>query len=807
MTKSNSREVARTLSDTNAHYQEIIRDNLNVKNAALLKTGTLGTLVNIFSNIKQDNKIFSNNLIRELNPATCNTFDSVLFHSSILNYNIEFSQPARGSVQFIIPEVNIRDSEVLTYYINKDTVFIDENGMSANMLTDIQIVATSNSLSAQSYGRVIEELDVQRVKNPLNTTLYMYLITYNDMVQYERKFDTYVIPDSVQVGTKHIFSIDIPNRNDIYKINVYKYKHDIDNTYDIDYHSSMLMNSVSKYSSDDIAYALNVDNIDIEYYKYGTSQFKEVVFTTLNENSIEVEFGDGVNGKLPTPGDIYIFEVKITKGNKGNVSSAEYNLEDIDVVSKDVNGYTNRYQTNIKAISSLGYHGGKDIKNISDLRKDMIDQSTIRKSLVSINDFELAFTHEGIKPFVDTKFFNSKNHLFIYGAIRDQYDNIIYTNTFNIEENEFLENLFFPRKTYQGVDLISPFYYKRYSNHYKSYLVIPDVIIDIHSLYDDEITKTYNKFGLHIKYDYSLQETRFEISNFDPTHTYKVYTNLFSIELSVHNGFKQKINQRFLDEFCLITEDINDVIVDVFDNKDTLIIQYQSKFTYSQLKEKQSHFYYNVLNSIDLNREDKYILQIPFIDDNYFKKTEANRLFTKIDNFFHISENEQEHAFNIEATQAFYNTIFLEPKYGQFIVNENNNGSLLNVKNNILVHLVLDKYKYRLSGYKSQSKLEFDIKSLLIKMLRKKEGFKIEYFETAVESLLIDNFDMIKNVDVISPKMFTTNDTNTIYDKMDTKIGVDEADGGITRFDIIDFIPPYFYYDYANIAIKLVFIN
>ena len=44
----------------------------------------------------------------------------------------------------------------------------------------------------------------------------------------------------------------------------------------------------------------------------------------------------------------------------------------------------------------------------------MIKKSNSRNSIVSVNDFQTEFEINGKKPFVDIKYFNSKNNIFLF---------------------------------------------------------------------------------------------------------------------------------------------------------------------------------------------------------------------------------------------------------------------------------------------------------------------------------------------------------------------------------------------------------
>jgi len=75
-------------------YEQLIQEQFKVKNPYLLKTGTLGTLINLFAHQELDLLNYYNKLFQETHPALAQDFNSMLFHANFYDVPVNFSQPA-----------------------------------------------------------------------------------------------------------------------------------------------------------------------------------------------------------------------------------------------------------------------------------------------------------------------------------------------------------------------------------------------------------------------------------------------------------------------------------------------------------------------------------------------------------------------------------------------------------------------------------------------------------------------------------------------------------------------------------------
>jgi hypothetical protein len=782
------------LTTTMLKYEDILRKTLKVKNPALLKTGALGSIVNIFSHIKYDTAVYYQKLLRELNPATSTDFKSILFHSSILNYEINFALPAESLMSIIIPDYSIRSTELLTYDINRTIDLKSKENMNYTLEEDIKIYFAHNSVSAERITtNNVYPLEVNKIDSPSNPGESIYLIEYAGLKQYSRNIEAYRVPQ-YEIGEDISYSLDISAKEDIYEINAY-IQSPTGNFLDID--------SLYNYTSDELRNYRDLSSLPIKYNKYNANQFDKHIYLDIKDNQLTFNIGNGIHGKKLDAGSTILIETKLTKGNKGNVNSIDIVVPEVLITSTDTGGLTSTSKSNLKMLSTTGGFNGKDVDDIEYIRSEMIKKSSTRDSLVSINDFQVQYTLDNTAPFVDAKFFNSQNHMFIYNIIRDKYKKIVNTNTFTLPEDEFSQNLFFPEKEYAGEHLISPFYYKHEFNHYVAYMVKPLIEVKLIAPRDtNRILKLNNNINFQIIYDYFERKTKIRLINVNPLYTYKIDSNLLKAELTMYNNFEQVVNQRFLDQYCLFEEPIKDIIISIIDN-DKLVMEYNSIDSYYQLVEKQRHFYYNEISRLDSTKQKKYILNIPYIDKQYLKVNTPLEVYTKLDRFFRVQEDKKRKAFNVDLTQSFFNTIDLPEKNKEFLIDANNNGSLLTAKNIILIEIIVDKYKFNLSNITSSEELEFKIKSEVFKVLSAKEGFTVDYYETLLENSILTKYNMINNIEVISPKLFSIHTSTEIYKNMEKQLGT--GPDNLKMIDLVSFVPTYFYFDYDNINITLTF--
>jgi len=782
-----------TIEETVLEQQNVARTLLKVDNPSLLKTGAIGTFINIFSNIKYDNYIYYNKLLREMNPATITEFNSLLFHSSIYNVPVKFCEPALNDLSVLIPEVNISENQIQIISINKDQSLISTAGLNYTLEANIKIYQTYNNTYAKIYYKdSIDILEVDTIPDPRDYTKNINMIKISNVPQYKREINLQSIP-YFDFGSNYSFSIPVDNTKTIYEFKVYiqRYSSVTDNKF-------VELNDLKKFNNNEFKSQFNLEELNIKYTKLNSTQFSKDVYIKMLDNSLNITVGNGIEGDKLQEGDLLIIDVKTTAGEEGNVHNIDINASNLGVELRDSgDNLLSYYKTNLKILSLSGGMFGKNLESIENSRNLLINQSNRIESLVTLEDFETAYTINNDRPFVDSKYFNSQNHIFIYNTFRDDYNNIIFTTTQNHNKDIFKENLFFPKTSINDIELISPMYYKEYKNHFISYLINPKIIVNLYHNNDNEslYEELQNTIGLHILYDFVEKKTILKIINANNYNTYKFYSGTFDATFDSLNNFTIYVNQRFLDEYCLLEDPLSDIIIDVYDQSGKSIKQYKSDEEYYQLEKLQQHYYYILLDGFDNTVETKYILNIPYIDISYFNSSSYITLYNKLKEFFKIKDNNYKLPFNMRATQSFFNTVSIQEEYRNYLIKKSNNAGFLNAKNQIYIEFLIDSNEYIISQYDSLNNLKFDLKNDIIKIMIEAEGFETSFYESELENTLKNKYPMITNIDMMTPKVFEINSAETIYNNME--------EDNLSMLTIVNFVPNYFYFDYVNLEIKL----
>ena len=191
-----------------------------------------------------------------------------------------------------------------------------------------------------------------------------------------------------------------------------------------------------------------------------------------------------------------------------------------------------------------------------------------------------------------------------------------------------------------------------------------------------------------------------------------------------------------------------------------------------------------------------YLLRLPFVDKEFYDKVDYNEFYSVLEQFFTIGSNPNDFSLTSRVQQCFYNTIKIEDKYQPYLF-EQNNIIIPSPKIPIQLDILIDSMELYLSKYDTQYDLEFDLKLKITEFLMTKEGFEISFYESELEDYLYNYFNsdkkVLKNIDIKTPKMFIVNNAEDIYYNMIQDLSI---------FETLEFIPPYFYYDYNNILIN-----
>lgn len=813
--------------------ENMVSQNLKVANPTFLKTGVLGLLINTIGIVKSDNAFFLNSLVKESSPATAETYESLFFHATIKDLSIDFSLPAEFLISFIIPEVDLNQGEIIKYTINRDTVLVDENKWGYTIEDPIEIYLSNGTIRGKRYGQTIEELDVYRTVHPMDKSQYIYLVN-TTVRQYDRIFQLETVPELSD--DPHTFSINIPSTDNIYQINVWRQQTNYVNNIAQD-PKPLNISDIRSNKSEDFGLIYELQPLDIKYAKNLSNQTDDHIFLKFNETSITFTTGDGIFGRKPKTNEKILVEIKLTQGKNGNIPSTSFTINNILVQQINPNGSMSSKNTVLKAVSIDGGTGGFNIESKEDIRRKILN--TNGNYIGSISDIKNAFYLDNGIPYIDKKYFNSRHNIFIYNIIRDNTNRIIQTTTRNIKLSELENNPFLPEYTYDGVELISPFYYVNFKNRFNAYLVIPEVKLDlIHETGIDLNTKLEINPTLYLTYDWFERKTYLELRGANANYTYVVSCNINShINLSAGNSFRVEINKTFLNDYCLfdgftktaVNADNNltvnvpgymtNIKLSVYDGpvKKVSMIQANS-VKYTQVKLKQEHYYWVDVDIFDPDKEVHYILNVPFIEKTYVTQNLKNAA-SKLDYFFSILDKKENINPNLNLTQAFYNTIKIEEIYRNYIFETTD--VYVQPKISLNMEILLNAVNLQRSKWLTTIDLETDLKFIVNTYTDSIEGYNIVFNESQLEQMIMNFFNgeyqVIENIKIWNPSgPIRVRYSSVIYSMFEENYGSSQSEYNeeelrdfvltgeipqVTQRQIVDFVPPFFSFS-RNIGIE-----
>jgi len=822
-------------------WENIIRVKMKVTNPTLLKSGALGILTNYLAGIKYDALQFYSKTMQEMNVGLAQDFNSMLYHSTIYGAEITFAKPAILSSSIVIPEIQLKDVEELIYRIPMYKTFNDTNGMAFTVVSDIKIKVTKNGLHATSWNpSETKALTVTKAPNPNVPGAYVFLVHNSDIEQFQRNFSSFNIPE-YSAGESVSFTVGVEDIRQLKEINAWlNIGEPVEDLRAIDKLSTEQISDLSL----DPTNNYNFIPMNIKYFKFDSSIRENNLFATLYEASIEFETGNGFNGIIPPANSQIIIETQISKGDQGNIPNSEFLISDIPVQEKYTNSLIyNSYTTSLNGLSTTGAVGGYSVPGIDTIRDTIFNRITTRESIITENDYERLFEYQNIRPFVDAKFIDARAFVFLFNVIHDN-DQVVLTNTFNIKEADILNNPFYPTTTYNGIELISPFYFKnKDKNQIDAYIVDPLVTF---SLLPDTTSPDYEnendyRVNVSLRYDFATSKSYVEITDGyrdDMEYTFQAETpmGVMTMVLNKNNNYSQEVNTRYVDPYCIIREYWSNIVLTIktidytsvnFIQELRMVYKTADGDKYTQLLKKQTFYKYfqdieedapdliptfntgyldNNFNDImstlhdvfELNtpyQTEAVVLRVPYVDKAWYFSKNPLDIFEMMDQYFKINYLEEAINYNTQLTQAFHNTIDIPPKYYPYLFEETTMDILETPKINIKVQLYLSSDAFLTSKYQNVNDFEIAVKIAIIKHLKENEGFMIDFYETDLEKLLYNDFNpIIRNVRVESPSLFRVYNSAIIYQKLQENLDF---------IEVLDFIPPYFYYNYNNIELDI----
>jgi hypothetical protein len=833
-----------TYNSTLTEYENIVRTKLKVVNPTLIKSGALGILTNYLAGIKYDAFQLYTKAFQEMNVGLAQDFNSMLYHSSIFNAELGFAKPSTLTSSLVLPEIRLAEVEEVIYTIPRFTTFVDNNDLNFTFISEIKLTINNKGMKGVAWNPETgnTNLSITKAPNPNIPGSNVYLIYNNDAQQYTRTFQDFIVTQH-NVGETFQFSIGISNVNKLKETHVW-----INSGVHL---TGVELQSLSGLDQVDIegsfaSKGANITKMNIKYYKFDSSLSDQDIFLEILDSSLNFETGDGLHGALQQPGHQIIVEIQETEGIQGNISNSEYIVSNANVQEKYSNGYIKTPSpTTINGLSTIGSHGGTNAQSVDEIRGAIFDKLNTRGSIITENDYERYFKYQGNVPFVDAKFIDAKAFVFLFNTIHDN-DNVVASTSINLKEEILITDPFYPLYSYNGINLISPFYYKYHDeNTISAYIVDPKLVFSLTETSNILDQNADYRVDIGLTYEFQRTQTSMTgtsyiqvIGNTTTGYMYEFecsWLNGAVIQLHSGNDFKQQVDAIYTDDFCIVHDRTYDIKVRVYNEitnssnqyNSTPIAEYIDSGTYHQLIKKQEFYKYfrpakdNIVdltnanngyldnylenlftqadavfaNAISTNTE-MYILRLPFIDENWFLGKSPSEIFGVLDSYFIMDQNAKLINYNTQLIQSFHNTIDIPEKYYPWVFEKTTMPVINTPKISIDLEIFINKDQFITSAYKTTTDLEIAIKIECIKYMKGKEGFQIEFFETELEKLLYNKFSpLVINSKVLSPTLFQVNSSGTIYNNIQENLSFD---------DLLDFIPPYFYYDYdVNLSIVM----
>jgi len=813
---------------TQTEFRNIIQDQLNITNPVLLKSGALGVIADYLANIKYDMANYYNTLFREMNPSLARDFNSMLFHSSIYDTQLQFAEPPKFNISIIIPEITIANVKNMIYTIPENFNFVDENNVNFIIMDKIEITQSSTQVTAYKYTKTSKiQLLVTIAPDPLRPGQNIFLVHYDNVLQLKRNWKKVIVP-YYPIGDTFKFNMNVSTYKNIKSIRTW---------YNPNTSEKIQMDLLEKYDPDEVSTAFGMEEFSNKFFKFKSNRLSLDLFMNIFDNSISFETGDGRIGKYLNTNDEIIICVDETLGEEGNFNNLSFMLNDVETTIINDNGITDLTKYSLNGISIDGGKDGKNIQNSDEIKQDIFNKISYRKSLTSVNDFEIYFENNGIRPFIDNKFLNGQNFVFVYNTLETQIQNnsvILDSYSKNIEESIIATNPFYPKININGKELVSPFYYKFLnSNETEMYIVNPKIYIN---LIPDVLNTLENDLIFSLNYDFNTNKSYFMIDQgAESDFKYNFTFDNFAFTLDYANNFTWEVNSLFTDDYCILKEPNYEIKLEIQDSLNNVLNKFYNNDELYQLIPKQIAFKYYQKNSenyipeiVDLSaislgyldnelrnilaeasevlypyssEETSILLKLPFVDVT-FSDLEFQTQYNLLNDFFKVQEINNLIDFNTRVFQCFYNTLELDPKYNVSVYKKNNNIDLsLNKK--ITLNIYIDKNYFDISTtFKTLSELNLSLEIDIINFFKSKRGFQMRYFESELENIIYSKYNIdsdypyIKNVEVLEPSVFIINDSDTIYYNIKEQL---------TFEDLLDFCPPFFQFDLQNININLTF--
>ena len=586
----------KTVEEFIDYYENELKKELSVYDVQINKIGFLGFLLNILGHTHYDIKNYYDFLFKESFIATSETSENIHLHASTYGYFPSFGIPAQVN-GYLEVDFNILPAKLPTVtkrelYINNygDLFKFDSENYEFITQTVYKLVYENNQ-----YKTIVLTEDGRSIQYPSSTAILTPPIL--DATQYTQ--------------VEYIFKTSLYPANSFYT-----YYFEVEEGYISDLKVFVIENNKNE-----------EEEYEVKYVKYfETASSKTVFLRKISQTRYVIELGSGLRGKWLPQADIRLV-LNITKGESGNflkLSKAQQKSpEQVVLVDYDSNNNVvttlNLSANQIVILNIESSENGKNPLNDLDMREDVIKYIQTRDNMMS----EIDFYNIADKYMSDFKFLFKKiqvfdNIFYLCRSMRDKYQSVLYTTNHTLEESLFTD-MCYPEFTVNGVDMISPFFYKYNDimNYYDGYLLYDDLFVYINSIVlSDDIIPTYNVPPLYFNliYNESLNQTKIQVKSYQDISMLD-----FQLFIPILNIYDESMLMIDVNTFEYIYTDNSGII---FDEIDIQIESYESSVKIFTATVESIFQIYNITDLLNLihyeNFGTNYIINIPIIEKDKF---------------------------------------------------------------------------------------------------------------------------------------------------------------------------------------------
>lgn len=630
-----------TPEELNNFIAQDIQRRFEIKDSKLVTSGPLSILVNTMSNVLFDAKQYYHFITRELNVATAQRFNSMLFHSTIYNYEVQLALPAEAEGYIAIPKPNINSNQEWRATIRRfSTIEIDK--VPFRVKDDINIkYSEANGAEATYNGEgILRGLETKTSVDSQNQEYILIRISDDILEQVQRNIQKFIVP-KYDEGENVSFDIPFQDSEKLYKLKIYV------NDYD---NPELDLYTLQHIPIDNILTQFpQLEEYHPKLFKFTSSPHEKVVFINYHDNyqGFTVTLGNGIYGKKLNFNDELIVISEVSKGAAGNIPESRGRLEKIDVSIIDItsNNTISTYQTKFDFIMTSPARGGKDADDIESIRFNILKNFTERKSLITPLDYQKYFgDKDKLATAISKQLDIGNNRVIVYKEFRNPYDSsIIDTYTEHLRFADYEEDIVNNGYLLRPIigEYVSPFVYINQNQYFPAYYLQTETLIPlsrIRVVSENQLVPSLKLIwdDADRKFKFVATELSKIVNNTPYYYNYRIVCNYGGVYYLTHaNNYEAEvIGSSLINNRFIVDPVIFDTIQIIDPNTGQIIHEYSVTNQIRPMIFIQNHYVYHDREqqqedqSNNINLDDiyyKYILYCPFIHKQTFDNLASER--------------------------------------------------------------------------------------------------------------------------------------------------------------------------------------